>query len=170
MKGITQITALYGLLVALAFLFSFVESLLPLPLPFPGIKLGLANGVVLVALYRLGGRPALAVSLVRLLLAGLTFGSPATMLYSVAGGLCSFGVMWLCRRVGWFSPFGVSMAGGVAHNMAQLGVAALVMDTVAVAWYVPVLLAAGLATGGLLGWLCCLLLTRLDGRKKARIG
>ena len=91
-------TALYGLLIALAFIVSYLESLIPLPVAIQGIKLGLANGVVLVALYRLRWWDGLVVSVLRILLAGLTFGSPVSMLYSLCGGLLSLGVMELCRR------------------------------------------------------------------------
>lgn len=155
-------TALYGLLVALAFIFSYLESLLPLSVGIPGIKLGLANGVTLTALYLLRPRDALAVSVVRILLAGLTFGSPMTMLYSLSGGLLSFGVMWLCHRTERFSVVGVSIAGGVSHNLGQLAVAAVALATPSIVWYVPVLLVAGLVTGGLIGGLCRLLLPRLE--------
>ncbi len=154
-------TALFGLLVALAFVFSFLESLFPLPVPIPGIKLGLANGVVLLTLCLLGGKEALTVGVVRILLAGFTFGSPTMMLYSLAGGLCSFGAMWLCRKGRAFSLLGVSVAGGVVHNLAQLAVAALVTATPSLVWYLPVLLVSGALTGGLLGWLCNLLLPPL---------
>ncbi len=159
-------TALYGLLVALAFVFSLLESLVPLPIGIPGVKLGLANGVVLVAMCLLGNRPALAVSCLRILLAGLTFGSPTSMLYSFAGGLVSFGVMALCRRSGRFSITGVSMAGGVSHNLAQLAVAALVLQTPRIVWYLPVLLVSGMVTGGLLGFVATLLLPRLEKMKQ----
>ena len=158
-------TALYGVLVALAFVFSFLESLFPLPIGIPGVKMGLANGVTLVAWHLLGGGAALTVSCVRILLAGLTFGSPVSMLYSLAGGLVSFGVMWLCRRSGRFSLMGVSMAGGVSHNVAQLLVAALVLRTPSVVWYLPVLLLSGLVAGWLLGWLCSLLTPLLERMK-----
>ncbi len=154
-------TALYGLLVALAFIFSYIEALLPLPIGIPGIKLGLANSVTLVVLYLLRPVDALVISCLRILLAGLTFGSPVSMLYSLAGGLCSFAVMWLCRRSGRFSIVGVSIAGGVSHNLAQLAVAAVVLLTPQIVWYVPVLLVAGLITGLLIGLLCRGLLSKL---------
>ena len=155
-------TALYGLLVALAFIFSYLESLLPLSVGIPGIKLGLANGVVLVALYLLHPRDALIISVVRILLAGLTFGSPASMLYSLSGGLLSFLIMWLCRRGDRFSVVGTSIAGGVSHNIGQLLMAAVAMQTVYIVWYIPVLLVAGVITGGLIGLLCRGLLPRLE--------
>ncbi len=154
-------TALYGLLVALAFVFSYLETLVPVPIGIPGIKLGLANGVTLTALYLLRPVDALVVSCLRILLAGLTFGSPVSMLYSLCGGLLSFMTMWLCQKSRRFSVVGVSLAGGVAHNVGQFLLAALVLGARAVAWYAPVLLVAGLITGGLIGGLCRLLLPRL---------
>ncbi len=153
-------TALYGLMVALAFIFSYVESLLPV-VGIPGIKLGLANLVVLVALYLLRPRDALAISCLRILLVGLTFGSPSSMLYSFAGGLTSFGVMAVCRRTGKFSLLGVSIVGGVSHNFAQLVIAALVLRTPRIAWYLPILLLSGLLTGALIGIVTRLCLPKL---------
>lgn len=154
-------TALYGLLVALAFIFSYLESLIPLPVGIPGIRLGLANGVVLVTLYLLRPVDALAVSVLRILLAGLTFGSPVSLLYSLCGGLLSFGVMALCRRWERLSVLGVSMAGGVSHNVGQLLAAAVLLGTRQILWYAVVLLPVGLLTGGAIGWLTRLLLPRL---------
>lgn len=155
-------TALYGLLVALAFMFSYIEVMIPIPVGIPGIKLGLANGVALVALYLLGTPTAFAVGIVRVVLAGLLFGSPVSMLYSLCGGLLSLGVMWLCRRTDRFSVVGVSIAGGVAHNVGQLLLAAVLLQTPSVAWYAPVLLVTGTLTGALIGVLCRLLLPRLE--------
>ncbi len=154
-------TALYGLLIALAFIVSYLESLIPLPVAIQGIKLGLANGVVLVALYRLRWWDGLVVSVLRILLAGLTFGSPVSMLYSLCGGLLSLGVMELCRRSGRFSVLGVSMAGGVSHNVGQLAAAAVLLGTRQVLWYAVGLLPVGLLTGGLVGLLAAQLLPRL---------
>ena len=143
-------TALYGLMIALAFIFSYIESLFPV-VGIPGVKLGLANLVVLVTLCLMRPRDALVISLVRILLVGFTFGSPASMLYSLAGGLVSLGVMVLCRRVEKFSVLGVSVAGGVSHNLAQLAVAAAVLRTPQIVWYLPLLLVSGLLTGALIG-------------------
>lgn len=159
MKKTTRI-ALVGVLVALAFLFSYLESLLP-SIGIPGVKPGLANLVVVVALYLLSPGVALGISLTRILLAGFTFGTLTMALYSLAGGLTSFLVMFLAQKSGKFSPVGVSMAGGVSHNIGQLAVAAVATGTPAVAWYLPVLLTAGLVTGALLGWIAGLVLPSL---------
>ncbi len=154
-------TALYGLMIALAFIFSYIESLLPV-VGIPGVKLGLANLVVLVTLYLLRPRDALAISLVRIILVGFTFGSPASMLYSLAGGLVSLGVMILCRRTEKFSILGVSIAGGVSHNLAQLAVAAAVLRTPQIVWYLPLLLVSGVLTGALIGVVARLCLPKLQ--------
>lgn len=153
-------TALYGLMVALAFIFSYIESLFPV-VGIPGVKLGLANLVVLITLCLLRPRDALAISLLRIVLVGLTFGSPASMLYSLAGGLVSLGVMILCRRTDKFSVLGVSVAGGVSHNLAQLAVAAAVLRTPQIVWYLPVLLLSGVLTGALIGIITRLCLPKL---------
>ena len=102
-------TALLGMLVALAFVLSYIETLIPINLGIPGAKLGLANLVVMVALYTLGTKEAFALSMVRILLTGLTFSSMAAMLYSFAGGLLSFAVMYLAKRSKLFSAAGVSV-------------------------------------------------------------
>lgn len=146
--------ATIGLLTALAFIFSYLESLLPVPLPVPGVKLGLANLVVLVALYIPGAKEAFALSIVRILLVGFTFGSPSTLLFSLAGGLLSFVVMWLLSRFEGFSIIGVSVAGGIMHNVGQLLTAAVVVKSGSLLYYMPVLLIAGVLTGlaiGLIG-------------------
>ncbi len=143
--------ALYGTLVALAFILSFLESFLPLSIGVPGVKLGLANLVIVVSLLFLQPGEALTVSLVRMLLVSFTFGSPAALLYSLCGGLGSFFVMWGCMRSGKFSLIGVSMAGGVSHNIGQIIAAMFVTRTIQILWYMPVLLVFGLLTGGLLG-------------------
>lgn len=145
--------AYYGMLVALAFIFSYIETLIPFHFPVPGIKLGLANIVVLVALYLFGAKDAFVVSCVRIVLSGFTFGNPFSMLYSLAGGLLSWLVMSLCKRIKDFSIIGVSVTGGVAHNIGQIVMAGLVLRTVTVVSYLPMLLIAGVATGVFIGML-----------------
>lgn len=146
--------ALYGLLTALAFIFAYVESLIPLNLGVPGVKLGLANLVVLAALYLLDLKGAFTVAVVRIVLTGLTFGGLFSMLYSLAGGLLSFAVMALLSRKSRLGTVGVSLCGGVAHNAGQLLVAMAVLETGTVWYYLPVLILSGTAAGvavGLLG-------------------
>ena len=157
---------LYGLLVALAFTLSYVEMLLPFSLGIPGVKLGLANLVTLVALYLLPAPGAAVVALCRIVLAGFTFGSMSAMLYALCGGAVSCLVMWLCKKVPAFSPVGVSVAGGVAHNIGQLTCAVLVMQTVGLSWYLPVLLLSGTVAGAVIGILGGLVVRRLPEQLK----
>ncbi len=152
--------ALYGLLIALSFTLSYLEHLLPLPVGIPGVKLGLANLVVVTALYLLGAKKAFPVAVVRILLAGLAFGNAFSLLYSLAGGLLSFFVMLLGKRTK-LSPVGVSVAGGVSHNVGQIAVAAAVMRTARIVYYLPVLLGAGLGTGLLIGLIAAPVIRRL---------
>lgn len=160
-RGSAKKVALFGMLVALGFVFGFVEFMLPINLGIPGVKLGLANLVTVVALYTMGPAEAIAVSVVRVMLSGFTFGSISMMLYSLAGALLSFGVMALLKKTGKFGIIGVSTAGGVAHNVGQLVVAAAVLETANTFYYFPVLLAAGVVTGALIGFVSKLILERL---------
>ena len=153
--------ALCGLMIALAFVLSYFESLLPLPVGVPGVKLGLANLAVVAALYLLPPGQALLIAAARILLAGLTFGNAFSLLYSLAGGLLSFLVMLLCKRTP-LSVVGVSVAGGVSHNIGQIAVAALAMRTARIVYYLPVLLAAGVGTGLLIGLVASPVIRRLQ--------
>lgn len=134
------------MLVAAAFIVSYIESLLPPIVPVPGIKIGLANIVVLFAIYLLGPLYGVGISVVRVILSGLTFGSLFAMAYSLAGCLLSCAVMLLLKKIKGFSILGVSIAGGVAHNLGQSIVAVLLLGT-AVVYYLPVLIVAGIAAG-----------------------
>lgn len=145
--------ALYGMLTALAFILSYVESLVPVTLGIPGVKLGLANLVVVIALYTLDLKGAFIISVVRIVLSGLTFGGLFSMLYSLAGGLFSFAVMAILSRKKLFGTVGVSVCGGVAHNIGQLLVAMAVLETESVWYYFPVLLISGSVAGVLIGLL-----------------
>lgn len=143
--------ALYGFLIALAFVFSYIENTLAVPLWIPGIKLGLANVVVLAALYLLGVKSALFISVVRVLLSGMTFGSMTMVIYSLAGCSLSLLAMVLLKRTGRFGMPGVSVAGGVAHNMGQIAVAAVMLETSALMYYLPFLLVSGCVAGVAIG-------------------
>lgn len=157
--------ALFGMMVALAFTFSYLESLIPFNFGIPGVKLGLANLVVVVALYTMKPGEAFFIAVVRIFLAGLTFGNVYSLAYSLCGGILSFAVMALVRKTK-LSIIGVSMLGGICHNIGQIVVAAIVMETARIAYYLPVLLAAGLATGLLLGIVSKLIVDRVDKIKK----
>ena len=132
-------------------IFSYVETLIPIQFGIPGVKLGLANLIIVIALYRMKLSEAYLLSIVRVLLAGFIFGNYFSIIYSLAGGLLSLTVMALLRKKGGFSVIGVSIAGGVFHNIGQLIIASVIVETFSVMYYVPVLLIAGLVTGLLIG-------------------
>ncbi len=152
--------AYFGMMVALAFTLSYLESLIPFNIGIPGIKLGLANLVVVIALYSIGIKAAFPIAVIRILLAGLTFGNANSLLYSLAGGILSLLIMWAVKNTK-LSVIGVSVLGGVFHNIGQLFIAALMMGTTKIAYYLPVLLIAGLVTGFLIGTASELVLKRL---------
>lgn len=143
--------AYYGLFAALAVLMGYVEMLVPVPVPIPGVKLGLANVVVLVMLYYMDAKSTFFISLVRVVLCGLLFAGFAGLLYSLSGALLSFAAMALLKKTGRFSMIGVSVAGGVFHNVGQITVAALAVENVRMAYYLPFLLVSGVVTGVLIG-------------------
>lgn len=149
----THKIAQIGMLVALAMVFSYLESLLPISLGIPGIKLGLSNVVTIFALYQCNVLVALGIALVRIILCGFTFGSLSTMLYSLAGGMLSLLVMVVLKKTKKFSIYGVSIAGGVSHNVGQLLVAACVLRTGLLVYYLPFLLVAGCVAGAAIGFL-----------------
>ena len=144
---------MYGMLIALAFVFSYVEAMIPLPVFVPGMKLGLANLVRVAGLYSVGLAGTALVAMVRIVLVGFTFGNTFSMLYGLAGGTASMAVMILARKSGWFSPVGVSILGGIFHNAGQLIIAAFVVRTTGVFVYFPALLASGVVTGTVIGLL-----------------
>lgn len=143
--------AYFGVFTALALIFSYVETLIPIHIGIPGVKLGLANLIVVIALYRMGVREAYVLSVVRVILAGFLFGNLFAILYSLAGGLLSLTVMVFLKKTEKFSVLGVSMAGAVFHNIGQLIMAAIVLESLSITYYLPVLMLSGIVTGLLIG-------------------
>jgi heptaprenyl diphosphate synthase len=150
-NSIAKKTAFYGMFVALAFVFSYIEVLIPFAIGIPGIKLGLANIVVLTALYAMGGKESFVISCIRIVLVGFTFGNMFNLFFSLAGGILSWLVMCILKKTKKFSVVGVSIAGGIAHNIGQIIVAVLVLKTISIGYYLPVLLISGSITGLLIG-------------------
>lgn len=153
--------AFYGMLVAISLVLSWVESLIPLNFAVPGIKMGLPNIVVVFALYRGGFRPAACVSLLRVVLVALLFGNFFAFAYSISGAVLSLCVMQLLRLCGRFGCTGVSVAGAVVHNLAQVIVAVVLLKTVQFAWYFPALCLSGIVAGICVGLLSSLLIKRI---------
>lgn len=143
--------AYMGLFAAIAIIFGYVESLIPFFAGIPGIKLGLANLSVLFILETYTWKEAALVSMVRILVIGFMFGNMFSILYSMAGAALSLTVMTLMKRFSGFSILGVSVAGGVSHNIGQLIIAALIVENTSLFYYAPVLLISGVITGILIG-------------------
>lgn len=143
--------AYIGLLSAFAIIISYIEMLLPIDLGIPGVKPGLANFVIVIALYEFGIKDAFLINFIRIFVVGMMFGNLFSIIFSIAGAIISLGIMALIKSIKGISIIGVSIAGGVAHNIGQLIIAAFVVNTYSIAYYVPVLIVAGIITGGLVG-------------------
>ncbi len=153
--------AFLGLFVALAFVLSYIEFMLPLNIGIPGAKIGIANLAVMVTLYTVGEKNAIALSIIRVVLVGLTFGNISMMMYSLAGAALSLFAMLLARRIGKFAMTGVSVLGGVFHNVGQIIVAMLVLETKSLFYYLPFLVIVGTITGVIIGIVSSLITTRV---------
>jgi heptaprenyl diphosphate synthase len=140
---------------------SYVESLLPLPVPVPGIKLGIANAVALMALYRLGGRYAFAINICRIVLAGAMFAGFSAMLYGLAGGVLSVAVMIFAKHTGVFTAVGISVAGAAAHIIGQITLASAVLQSTVLLTTLPLLILSAVISGILIGILTSLILKHL---------
>lgn len=147
----TKTVALYGLMVALALILSYLEAQIPAFFAVPGMKLGLTNVVVLVALYCLGARSAMGINLMRIVLVSILFGNGMSLAYSLAGGMLSSVVMILLKKTGRLAIVTVSVAGGVAHNIGQILTAMALLQTASLGWYLLVLWFTGLASGAIIG-------------------
>ena len=162
MKQNVKNTAFLALCTSLALILSYVEVLLP-PIfaAVPGIKMGLANIVVIFLLYRCSLREAAAVSLVRIVLVALLFGNAASLIYSLSGGILSLAVMVLLRKAGLFSELGVSVAGGVFHNAGQVLAAMILLDTPELLYYLTVLTVTGSLAGIFVGFCGSVLIKKI---------
>lgn len=147
----SQKIARYALLTALAMVLSWLESMVPVTTAVPGVKLGLTNLVVIFALYRMSLRDAAAISGIRVLLVSMTFGNAYSFAYSLAGATLSLAVMALLKKTGKLSMLGVSVAGGVCHNVGQILVAMAVLETTGLVYYLPVLMVSGVVAGVCIG-------------------
>lgn len=150
-----------ALLAATAIIFGYAESLLPAFSAIPGIKLGLSNIVILLALFRFGKAPAFFIMLIKVSVCALLFSGVNVFIYSLGGGILSLAAMIIFRRAG-FGVIGISMLGGIFHNIGQLFSAALMLGSGAVFFYLPPLLLSGMIFGGITGAVCRAVLIRTD--------
>ena len=158
--------SLAALSVTLAMILSFVESQIPAFVAIPGVKIGLTNIVIIYALYKMGWKYAVVISLVRVLLVGILFGNGVSLIYSFAGAVMSFVIMVLLKKVKVFSTMAVSVAGGVTHNMAQIGMACIIMETNLISYYAPFLVLSGTLAGIAIGVISAIMIKRVDIKTK----
>lgn len=147
----TKKVAFLGLTIALSMILSFVESQIPPLVAIPGVKAGLANIVMVFMLYRVSVKETAIVSLVRVILVSLLFGSVMSLAYSLVGAALSLIGMALIKKTGLFSPIAVSVIGGILHNIGQIAVACFVTETAQIVYYLPVLLISGTIAGVIIG-------------------
>ena len=150
-----------ALTTALAMILSFIESQIPAFVAVPGVKVGLANIAVVFALYKLGWKEAVAISLVRVVLVSMLFGSLASMFYSLAGAALSLIGMGLLKKSGKFTEIVVSVAGGILHNIGQIAMACLILETDVLRYYLPFLLLSGTVAGVVIGVISAIMVKRI---------
>lgn len=148
-KQITQL----GLFLSISLVLGYLESMVPVMVAVPGVKLGIANIVTMLVLYRMGSKQAFFIMLLRVVIAGFLYSGVAGILYGLVGGVCCIAVMTCLRRIPIFSILGVSMAGAIFHNVGQIMAAVFVMENTGVIYYLPVLCISGVVSGLAVGFL-----------------
>ena len=161
----TKKVSVIGLFTAMALLLSCIENILPFRTGIPGIKLGIANLIIVIAFYFLPSGEVLSISLLRVFFLSVFSGSPFTTAFSFTGAIASFFAMYISYRRNSFSPVGISIIGGVTHNLAQLLISALLLNTPAFLWYSPVLLISGIITGLINGLIATKIIHTIKGMK-----
>ena len=158
----TKKIAVLALAIALAMILSFVESQIPAFVAIPGVKIGLANIAVVFVLYKLGWKEAVLISLVRVFMVSVLFGTAVSLFYSVAGAVLSLTGMVLLRKTGLFSTVAVSVTGGVLHNVGQILMACLLLETNVIVYYLPFLILSGVIAGVVLGVVSAIMVNRVQ--------
>ena len=156
----------FALLASLAMILSFIESRIPAFVAIPGVKVGLANIAVLFALYRLGTKEAILISVIRIIAVSMLFGTPISAIYSLGGALVSFTVMILLKKLTPATEVSVSVAGAVGHNIGQIVVACILLETNFVIYYLPFLLLSGTIAGIVIGIVSALVIKRVRIKKQ----
>ena len=158
----TKKIAVLALAIALAMILSFVESQIPAFVAIPGVKIGLANIAVVFVLYKLGWKEAVLISLVRVFMISVLFGTAVSLFYSVAGAVLSLTGMVLLKKTGLFSTVAVSVTGGVLHNVGQILMACLLLETNVIVYYLPFLILSGVIAGVVIGVVSAIMVNRVQ--------
>ncbi len=161
----TKKVAFLSMCIALSMILSYVESMIPPLTAVPGVKVGLANLVMVFMLYKVGAKETAIVSIIRVFLSGLLFANPLSIIYSLAGATLSLIGMILLKKTNLFAPVTVSVVGGILHNVGQIATACFMMETAEIAYYLPVLLISGTIAGVIIGIVAGLILKRLEKYK-----
>ena len=148
--------------IALAMILSLVESQIPAFVAIPGVKIGLANIAVVFVLYKLGWKEAVLISLVRVVMVSMLFGTLVSLFYSVAGAVLSLTGMVLLKKTGLFSTVAVSVTGGVLHNVGQILMACLLLETNVIVYYLPFLILSGVIAGVVIGVVAAIMVNRVQ--------
>ncbi len=163
MRKKTRKVALLGVLTSVALVLSYLEALLPpISTAVPGIKMGLPNIIIIFILYKFGLKDAVIVSFIRVFIVALLFGNVMTLSYSVAGAVLSLVLMTLFKKINLFSQIGVSIIGGISHNLGQILVAIFLFDTIQIGYYMIVLSVTGTIAGVLIGIISSILVKKLE--------
>ena len=158
----TKKIAVLALAIAPAMILSFVESQIPAFVAIPGVKIGLANIAVVFVLYKLGWKEAVLISLVRVVMVSMLFGTLVSLFYSVAGAVLSLTGMVLLKKTGLFSTVAVSVTGGVLHNVGQILMACLLLETNVIVYYLPFLILSGVIAGVVIGVVSAIMVNRVQ--------
>ena len=164
MKNKTKKLASLALTISFAMVLSYLESRVPAFVAIPGIKVGLANIAVIFALYKFGIKEALTISLVRVFLISLLFGSPVSLIYSLSGATLSLCCMILLKTLTPLTEVGVSVVGGIMHNVGQIIAASILLSTNVIVYYLPFLILSGTIAGIAVGVVSALLVKRVNRR------
>lgn len=159
-NNVKRLTSL-ALMVTLALILSYIESRIPAFVAIPGVKVGLANIVVVFALYKLGMKEAITISIIRVFLISILFGNPVSMVYSLAGAVLSLTVMFILKRFTPLKEIAVSVSGGIMHNVGQIAVASVILETNVVVYYLPFLILSGIIAGIAVGVAGALMVKRV---------
>ena len=160
MRNNTKRLTTLALMVTFALVLSYIESRIPAFVPIAGVKAGLANIIVIFTLYKMGIKAAILVSAVRVFLVSMLFGTPISLIYSLAGAILSLAVMSLLKRLTPLKEVAVSVCGGVMHNVGQIAVASFMLETNVVTYYLPYLILSGTIAGIIVGIAAALLIKR----------
>jgi len=159
-KKVKNIT-MCGVLTTLAMIFGYIDSLISMPVPVPGIKLGISNIAVITVLYVVGIKEAVFVNILRIVLTSILFGNFTSFIFSISGGILSILIMIILKKIDIFSTVGVSVSGGVMHNIGQIIAAIIVMGSPAILYYLPILLITGVITGVIIGIAAAMVIERV---------